>query len=210
MTEKKEVSRRRFLTSVATGGAAIAIVPRHVLGRGFVPPSDMLNIAGVGVGGMGRNNLINVSSQNIVALCDVDWGYAGKSFDRLDTEIPNLQKRLDQPDPQPAPGQPPVEFDRVKAKARLEGMIRLKNELLPKAKRYQDYRDMLEHQKDIDAIIVATADHMHAPVALAAMGMGKHVYVQKPLTWSIDEARQLAKRAKETKVATQMGNQGTP
>ena len=122
MSKKSDLSRRKFLSNVATGGAAIAIVPRHVLGRGFTPPSDMLNIAGVGVGGMGRANLINLASQNIVALCDVDWGYASKSFDRLDTEIPSLQKRLDQPDPQPTPGQPPVEFDRVKAKARLAGL----------------------------------------------------------------------------------------
>ena len=208
MSKKSDMSRRNFLTSVATGGAAMAVVPRHVLGRGFTPPSDMLNIAGVGVGGMGRANLINLASQNIVALCDVDWGYAGKAFDRLDTEIPNLEKRLDQPDPQSTPGQPPVEFDRVKAEARLAGMIRLKNEHWPKAKRYQDFREMLEKQTDIDAVLVATSDHMHAPVALAAMALGKHVYVQKPLTWSIDEARQLARRAKETKVATQMGNQG--
>jgi len=208
MSETKEVSRRTFLTNVAAGGAAIAIVPRHVLGRGFTPPSDMLNIAGVGVGGMGRTNLINLSSQNIVALCDVDWGYAGKGFDGLDSEIADLQKRLDQPTPKPEPGKPPVEFNRVKAKARLAGMIRLKNEHLPKAKRYQDYREMLEHQKDIDAVLVATPDHMHAHVALAAMALGKHVYVQKPLAWSISEARQLAQRAKETKVATQMGNQG--
>src|SRR6202140_2936242 len=126
MSKKSDLSRRKFLSNVATGGAAIAIVPRHVLGRGFTPPSDMLNIAGVGVGGMGRANLINLASQNIVALCDVDWGYASKSFDRLDTEIPNLQKRIDQPDPAPIAGQPPVEFDRVKAKARLDGMLRLK------------------------------------------------------------------------------------
>src|ERR1700738_2710426 len=135
MTQKSDMTRRKFLTSVATGGAAMTIVPRHVLGRGFTPPSDMLNIAGVGVGGMGRANLINLASQNIVALCDVDWGYAGKAFDRLDTEIPNLQKRLDQPDAQSTPGQPPVEFDRVKAKARLAGMIRLKNEHWPTARR---------------------------------------------------------------------------
>ena len=57
-------------------------------------------------------------------------------------------------------------------------------------------------------MVVATPDHMHASIALAAMDLGKHVYVQKPLTWSVAEARQLARRARETKVATQMGNQG--
>ena len=82
MSKKKEISRRKFLTNVAAGGAACAIVPRHVLGRGFTPPSDTLNIAAVGVGGMGRTNLINLASQNIVALCDVDWRYADKGFDR--------------------------------------------------------------------------------------------------------------------------------
>jgi hypothetical protein len=92
VSKKSDLSRRKFLTNVAAGGAAMTIVPRHVLGRGFTPPSDMLNIAGVGVGGMGRTNLINLSSQNIVALCDVDWGYADKGFDHLDTEIPHLQK----------------------------------------------------------------------------------------------------------------------
>ncbi len=207
--EPKEFTRRKFLAGVATSSAAVALVPRHVLGRGFTPPSDTLNIAGVGVGGMGRANLINLSSQNIVALCDVDWGYADQGFERLDTDIQNLQKRLDQPaPPPPAAGQPSVEFDRAKAKARLDAMIELKTKHLPKAKRYKDYREMLERQKDIDAVVVATADHMHAPIALAAMELGKHVYVQKPLTWSVDEARKLARRAKETKVATQMGNQG--
>jgi hypothetical protein len=205
------ISRRKFLAKAATTAAAVTIVPRHVLGRGFVPPSDKLNIAGIGVGGMGRQNLINLSSQNIVALCDVDWGYAGKSLDRLDTEIPALQKRLEEPPPPPTPqqladGVPP--FDPAKAKLRLDRMLRLKNDLLPKAKRYQDYREMLDKQKDIDAVFVATPDHMHATIALAAMDLRKHVYVQKPLCWSVAEARQLSQRAKETKLATQMGNQG--
>jgi predicted dehydrogenase len=207
MSEKKEITRRKFLTNVAAGGAAFSIVPRHVLGRGFTPPSDKLNIAGVGVGGMGRNNLINLANENIVALCDVDWAYADKGFDRLDTDIQNLQKRVDQPGPEPIPGEPPVEFNRVRAKERLDRMIKLKNDL-PKAKRYHDYSEMLEGQKDIDAVLVATPDHMHASIALAAMDLGKHVYVQKPLTWSVEEARRLARRARETKVATQMGNQG--
>ena len=83
-------------------------------------------------------------------------------------------------------------------------------EQVPKAKRYTDYRQMLEQQKDIDAVIVATPDHMHAPIALAAMDLGKHVYVQKPLTWSVARgARSSRKKAQDDpKVATQMGNQG--
>src|SRR5207302_10573565 len=114
MSKKKEISRRTFLTKVAAGGAACAIVPRHVLGRGFTPPSDTLNIAGVGVGGMGRNNLINLATQNIVALCDVDWDYTGKSFDRLDTEIKGLQTRIEEGPPPPQPGGRRIEFDPVK------------------------------------------------------------------------------------------------
>src|SRR5579863_8301898 len=106
MPKKSNLSRRKFFTKVATGSAAIAIVPRNVLGRGFTPPSDMLNIAGVGIGGMGRTNLINLASQNIVALCDVDWGYADKGFDGLGAGIENLQKRIDAPDPEPPPQQP--------------------------------------------------------------------------------------------------------
>jgi len=82
------------------------IVPRHVLGRGFTAPSDLLNIAGVGVGGMGRANLINLASQNIVAVCDVDWGYVDKVYAKADSEIQALRTRIDSRDPQPAPRPP--------------------------------------------------------------------------------------------------------
>jgi hypothetical protein len=216
MGEKKEMKRREFVKDAAIAGAALtiapqtafSIVPRNVLGRGMTPPSDLLNIAGVGIGGMGRTNLINLASQNIVALCDVDWGYADKGFDGLLAGIENLKKRIDSPDPAPQPGRPPVRFNRQQAKARLDGMQRLKDVHLPRAKRHSDYREMLEKQKDIEAVLVATPDHMHAPIAMAAIELGKHVYVQKPLTWCVVEARTLAALAKEKKVATQMGNQG--
>ncbi len=208
MSSNDEVSRRSFIRNAAVTGAAVSIVPRHVLGRGFTPPSDLLNVACVGVGGMGRSNLINLASQNIVALCDVDWGYTDKNLSRLDTDVANLQAHIDHPDAAPAGANPAPKVDPEKAKARLASILHLKNDLIPKAKRYSDYRKMLEEQKDIDGVVVATPDHMHAPIALAAMDLKKAVYVQKPLCWSVAEARQLAKRAAETKVATQMGNQG--
>jgi len=79
----------------------------------------------------------------------------------------------------------------------------------PDAKFYQDWRVMLEKEKNIDAVIVATPDHMHALVAARAMKMGKHVYCQKPLVQTVYEARLLRKLAKENGVVTQMGNQGS-
>ncbi len=81
-------TRRTFLKEAAAAAAGLTIVPRHVIAKsGLTPPSDLLNIAGVGIGGMGRANLINLSSQNIVALCDVDWDFANKGFERLDTTL---------------------------------------------------------------------------------------------------------------------------
>ena len=71
--EKKTFSRRKFISRTATVAAGISIVPRHVLGGvGYTAPSDALNIAGIGVGGMGAANLGNITGQNIVALADVD------------------------------------------------------------------------------------------------------------------------------------------
>jgi len=78
----------------------------------------------------------------------------------------------------------------------------------PKATRYKDFRVMLEKEKGIDAVIIATPDHTHAVAAMACMELGKHVYVEKPMTHTIAEARKLTETARQYKVATQMGNQG--
>ncbi|MEM7660188.1 MAG: Gfo/Idh/MocA family oxidoreductase, partial [Bacteroidota bacterium] len=78
----------------------------------------------------------------------------------------------------------------------------------PKAKRYHDYREMLDKEKDIDAVTISTPDHVHGPAAAYAMQRGVHVYVQKPLTHNIKEARVLTEMAREKEIVTQMGNQG--
>ena len=121
----KHINRRGFLAGSAVA-ATVSVVPRHVLGgAGQNPPSEKLNIAGIGVGGMGKSNLRQLESENIVALCDVDHAYAAPVFRRY-----------------------------------------------PKAKVYTDYRKMLDQQKDIDAVVIATPDHTHAVISMAAMRWG--------------------------------------
>jgi predicted dehydrogenase len=213
------VSRREFIKTAAITGAGFTIVPRRVLGQGLTPPSDLVNIATVGIGGMGGNNTMAVMSQNIVAICDVD-------FDLLDGKLKSWRDRV-YPAKPPAPPRPPTpraasawkDFGPTDAQKaadakwvqppEIDRLKRFVDEQMPKVAKYRDYREMLEKQKDIDAIIVATPDHMHAVIASNAMDAGKHVYVQKPLCWSVHEARHLAKKAADMpKLVTQMGNQG--
>ncbi len=156
------MKRRQFIRNVSSAGVALSIVPSiSVSGLGHIAPSDKLNIAAIGIGGKGNVNLQNMVSQNIVALCDVDYDYASSVF-----------------------------------------------KTYPKAPKYQDFRIMLEKQKDIEAVVIATPDHTHAVAAAASMELGKHVYVQKPLTHSVWESRYLTQLAKRTGVVTQMGNEG--
>ena len=160
--QRGSISRRELMGGAAALAAAFAVVPRHVLGGPKrVPPSEKLNIAGVGIGGRGAGDLREVGSENIVALCDVDDKYAANTFKRY-----------------------------------------------PDAAQFRDFRKMLDKQKDIDAVIVATPDHTHAVIAMTAIKMGKHVYCEKPLAHDIFEVRKLAEAAREAKVATQLGNQG--
>src|SRR5919199_4876098 len=196
------VDRRDFLATVAKAGVAAAvapmIVPRRVLGgEGYQPPSRTLNVAIVGAGGMGMENMTQLlkGNENVVAVCDVDFPYVERSL------AGRLRPRQLNPN-QPAP----PDFAQREA-ARLAEAQKLQD-AYTKAAKYADFREMLEKQKDIDVVVVATPDHAHAVIAHAAMKAGKHVYVQKPLTYSVYEARLLARTAKETGLVTQMGNQG--
>src|SRR5581483_512627 len=89
------ISRRKLVKNAAITGAGLTIVPRRVLGKGMTAPSDTLNVAAVGVGGQGRSDLVNLSTENIVALCDVDWAYADRGFQGLDADLDTQRKRLE-------------------------------------------------------------------------------------------------------------------
>ena len=88
------------------------------------------------------------------------------------------------------------------------GSAKASVERFPKAKLYSDYREMLDKEKDIDAVTISTPDHVHGPAAAYCMQRGKHIYVQKPMTHNIREARMLTEMARKNKIVTQMGNQG--
>ncbi len=206
-TPRDGVSRRTFVRTAAATGAGLTIVPRHVLGRGFQAPSDTVNIATVGIGGMGGTNTRNLMSQNIVAICDIDDGMAANRLAAYKADLARLQGAPPAPAKTRTPAQVEANARRAPQNAR-ENLARFLDVQLPKVQRHKDYRRMLEQQKDIDAVVVATPDHMHAAIGSAAMDAGKHVYVQKPLCWSVQEARHLAAKAKSTGVVTQMGNQG--
>lgn len=156
------ISRRKFINTSAKTFAGISLLPAFSLvGNCKTQPSDKLNIAGIGIGGMGKRNLRFMNSENIVALCDVDLEYAAGVFQQY-----------------------------------------------PDAKVYQDYRIMFDEMyHNIDAVMIATPDHTHAIIASEAMKRGKHVFLQKPMGHSIYEVRELARLARETNVATQLGNQ---
>ncbi len=171
------ISRRQFVGQTAAASFGAMVLPRHVLGGpGFQAPSDTLNVAAIGAGGMGASNMNALTSQNIVAICDVD---ENRVFGSLHDDKGDVR----------------------------EGREALKA-AYKKAKKYKDFRVMLEKQKNIDGVVIATPDHTHASAAVMAMRKDIHVYVQKPLTYSVHEARVLRKVAKETGVVTQMGNQG--
>jgi hypothetical protein len=160
------LSRRHFFYGSLLAGA----VPAAGFGStpslkmlGYKSPNEKLNVAAIGSGGQGAQNIRAASpTENIVALCDVDDKQAAATFNAF-----------------------------------------------PKAPKFRDFRKMLDQEaKNIDAVIVAIPDHMHATCAMWCMERGKHVYVQKPLVRTVWEARQLKMAANKYGVATQMGNQG--
>jgi predicted dehydrogenase len=154
----KRLSRRDMLRKTALGSLGFWIARNSALAEGD-SANDKLNIGIIGVGGRGRANTDQVTSENIVALCDVDdraLGVAAKRF--------------------------------------------------AAAKTYTDWRKMLE-QKGMDAVIVSTTDHTHAPASVMAMKRGMHVYCEKPLAHSVYEARVMQETYLKSRVSTQMGTQ---
>jgi predicted dehydrogenase len=208
----KNLSRRKFLGTVGTATAGLTIIPRHVMpGKGHMQPSDMVNVAGIGIGARGASD--------IRGLCDPDVPIVtpprtstGQPFSK--EEIAAREARMANRPQGVAQQRPQTERTPVRL-ANIYALCDVDTSFAahvfkgyPKAKVYTDWRKMLENEKSIDAVVIGTPDHNHAPIAAAFMREKKHVYVEKPMCKTIFECRKLAEIAKEYNVVTQMGNQG--
>ncbi len=186
---------RRSLLARAAAAAAFTIVPRHVLGgEGKIPPSQKTTLAGIGTGGQGCQNMaafLEFPEIQVVAVCDVNresegylsWNWAqGKGRQSAGRE--------------PAKRMADEHYAAQKASGQYRG-----------CRAYADYRQLLE-KEDVDAVMIGAPDHAHAMITMAAILRKKHVYCEKPLTYSVAEARMVTEAAAKAGVATQLGNHG--
>jgi len=187
--QDRKINRREFMGSTAAAAAVFTIVPSCVLvGSGGPAPSQKINLAFIGVGdqGMGNlNRLMDLDDVQVVALCDVDkrvdYGQMGHGIAGLDFARTRVERH---------------NADRTNSSS-YKGCTG-----------YADFREMLDSEDGIDAVVVSTPDHVHGVACMAAIKKGKHVYCEKPLTHSVYETRMVTEAARKAGVMTQMGNHG--
>ena len=187
-----EFSRRELCGGALAAAGALTVGTQNLSAAPRqVPPSEKVNLVVVGTGCHGTRHikslLANQPDVQIVAICDVNR----ESSDYRENDYKDGVAGRD-------PARRIVERHYAEREQQ-GGKVQCAS--------YRDFREMLDKEKDFDAVIVATPDHTHAVVAMAAMKMGKHVYCEKPLAHSVGETRALAEAARAAGIATQMGNQ---
>src|SRR5258708_3405369 len=219
-TEKSDqLTRRAFAGAAAT----FMIVPRHVLGAPYTPPSDKLTVATIGLGRQGQDVTMGLLARpevQVIAVCDCNKGskdyieygpnallsaarrLLGKGYEKWGEDLAS-----------PGSAQLTREFSSSLGMGGREPAKRLVEAYYGAHKDsgwyqgctgYRDYRELLAKEKDLDAVYVATPDHWHATISIAAMRQHKHVLCQKRMAHSIGEAHRMAQVAREMKVATSL------
>ena len=218
------ISRRNILRGALAAAASFTIVPRHVLGgAGYVPPSDKVTIASIGLGRQGQAvsmELLARPDVQIVAVCDCNE-YSKNYVEYGDNDLLKSARELLGPgyenwgEDLASPGEVQLTHEfrtslgmggREPARRLVEAYYGSRKGSASGAYKgcsaYKDYRELLAKEGDLDAVYVATPDHWHAAISIAAMKQRKHVLCQKPMTHNIADARRVAALAREMKVAT--------
>lgn len=191
---KSRLNRRRFLQNTLVASLFTILPTRARGGVGQISPNDKTTLACIGMGGRGYQNLrtfLRFDEIQVIAVCDVNResdGYISWDWEK---------------------GKATKISGREPARRRVDEFYSDQKDKDPykSCRAYNDYRELLE-KEDVDAVMIATPDHTHAVITMAALRKRKHVYCEKPLTWSVKEARMIAEEAKRAGIATQLGNQG--
>ena len=207
MATRKKISRRQFIASTATASLAFSIVPRHVLGGpGIVAPSDQLTLGYIGCGTQGMREMTELIANpkiRIVSVCDpnklstnyIDWSPTGIRD--------GIRKALGDPswgqNFTGIPGGRDIGKEFVEKYYSKDKGTKYKG-----CTSYVDYRELLEKEKDIDALKIMTPDHLHATISIAAMKKGKHIVIHKPIANRMYESRLSIETAKKTGVSTHL------
>ncbi|HVN82085.1 MAG TPA: Gfo/Idh/MocA family oxidoreductase [Terriglobia bacterium] len=211
MIPKKCFNRREFLGSAATT-LAVSIVPRHVLGGpGYVAPSDKIALAYIGCGTQGLREMMRVVANpevQIVAVCDPEkdnTNYVDWSPNDIRDSVRELLEN-----PTWGEGVKGIRAGREVGKEVVETYYAKKrsSEKYKGCSTYADFRELLEKEKDLDAVKIMTPDHLHATISIAAMKKGKHVVMHKPLANRVSEVRLVVETARKTGVATHLSAWG--
>ena len=199
------MNRRKFVELTAAAAAAFTIVPRHVLGKGFIAPSDKVTLAYIGTGTEGLREMLpmlTVPEIQIVAVCDPNKearGYRDWGTDYLKDEI---RKTLNDPSWQPG-GDNIIPGGRDNGQQIVDKYYsNQKNTNYKGCTAYEDVRELLDKGKDIDAVKIMTPDHLHGVLSIAAMKRGKHVLMHKPLSNRLTEGKKVVETARNSKVIT--------
>ncbi len=199
------ITRREFIQTGGAAVSAVTIVPRHVIGRGHVPPSEKITLACIGFGTQAIREIGGILQSpevQIVAVCDVEkdgvnyleWDKGEvRNAIRLLLKNPTWREGLNYPPGGRDVGKEVVEtyYAQERGKKRFNGCAT-----------YVDYRELLDREKDITAVKVMTPDHTHATIAIAAMNRGMNVIMHKPLGNRVLEARKVIATAREKSIAT--------
>jgi predicted dehydrogenase len=207
MQKADKINRRQFLGSAAAVAATISIVPSHVIaGSGKIPPSDKITVANIGCGTQGlreMGDLLQDPRIRVVSVCDVNR-YSTDYIDWSPYGIRNdIRKVLG--DASWWENVPGIPGGRDVGKSYVDQYYSLNNSKEDKScSTYEDFRDLLYRERDLDVVKIMTPDHTHASIALAAMDLGRHVVTHKPISNRLVEGRKVIEKAKETGVITHL------